>query len=81
MMNVKIKLFGIAREIVNASEFDLELAAPYTVEALRNEVMVKYPSFGDLRSVMIAVNSEYASNELKLVHSDEVALIPPVSGG
>ena len=81
MMNVKIKLFGIAKEIVNASEFDLVLAAPYTVAVLRNEVMAKYPSFGDLRSVMIAVNSEYASNELKIAATDEIALIPPVSGG
>lgn len=81
MMNVKIKLFGIAKEIVKASECDLELAAPYTVAVLRDEVMVKYPAFGDLRSIMIAVNSEYASNELEIVASDEIALIPPVSGG
>jgi len=81
MMNVKIKLFGIGKEIVNASEFDIELAAPYTVAVLRNEVMVKYPSFGDLRSVMIAVNSEYAADDVQIVASDEIALIPPVSGG
>ncbi len=80
-MNIEIKLFGIAKEIAKASSIDLDLEVPHTVEVLRKELMTRYPSFGDLRSVMIAVNSEYANDDIELTASDEVALIPPVSGG
>ncbi len=80
-MNIQIQLFGIAKEIANADSINLDLAAPHTVEVLRKELMTRYPAFGDLRSVMIAVNSEYANDDLQLTASDEVALIPPVSGG
>ena len=80
-MNIEIKLFGIAKEIVSSSSLNIELESPCTVNELRHEVMSKYPSFGDLKSIMVAVNSEYAKDDLELTASDEVALIPPVSGG
>ena len=37
--------------------------------------------FGDVRSLYIAVNKEYAKDDLVLKETDEIALIPPVSGG
>ena len=80
-MNIEIKLFGIAKEIVSSSSLTVQLNSPCTVASLRNEVMSKYPSFGDLKSIMVAVNSEYAKDDLELTTSDKVALIPPVSGG
>jgi len=80
-MNIEIKLFGIAKEIVSSSSLNIELDSPYTIHGLRNEVMAKYPAFGDLKSIMVAVNSEYAKDDQQLAASDEVALIPPVSGG
>lgn len=80
-MKLQIKLFGITKEIVNASSLELELIERTTVEALRKEVMAKFPAFVDLRSIMIAVNSEYAKDDVELTATDEVALIPPVSGG
>lgn len=80
-MKLQIKLFGIAKEIANASSFELELIELTTVEVLRKEVMAKFPAFGDLQSIMIAVNSEYAKDDVELTAADEVALIPPVSGG
>jgi molybdopterin synthase sulfur carrier subunit len=80
-MNIEIKLFGIAKEIVNSSSLTIELSSASTVKELRNKLMSKYPRFGDLKSIMVAVNSEYAKDDLELTVSDEVALIPPVSGG
>jgi molybdopterin synthase sulfur carrier subunit len=80
-MNIEIKLFGIAREIVKSSSLVVELKFPCKVKELRDKVMSDYPAFGDLKSIMVAVNSEYASDDVQLSSSDEVALIPPVSGG
>ncbi len=75
-----IKLFGITREIVGQPI--LELAEPIdTVGQLKNFMMTTYPKIKALNSLLIAVNSEYAQDEQLLTSTDEIALIPPVSGG
>ena len=80
-MNVQIRFFGIAREIVGGNTCELDLTTPYSVAALKETLMTLYPAFGDLKSIMIAVNSEYATDDVQIAISDEVVLIPPVSGG
>jgi len=40
-----------------------------------------YPEFSKLSSLAVAVNGEYASNDVPLLNNDEIAIIPPVSGG
>jgi molybdopterin synthase sulfur carrier subunit len=40
-----------------------------------------YPNLKGLKSLLIAVNNEYAEDSVELLESDEIALIPPVSGG
>jgi molybdopterin converting factor small subunit len=48
---------------------------------LRNQLISAYPQLRDLRSLFIAVNLKYANDEALLTENDEIALIPPVSGG
>jgi len=79
-MKHKIKLFGIAREIVGGREVIINTNGG-TVGELRNELISAYPQLADLRSLFIAVNLHYANDTLVLGESDEIALIPPVSGG
>ncbi len=77
---ITIKLFGITREIVGQPI--LELKEPIdTVGQLKNFMMATYPKIKALNSLLIAVNSEYAQDEQLLKSTDEIALIPPVSGG
>lgn len=76
---MKIKLFGITREIVGSPI--LELTDVATVGELKEYMMTTYPQIKKLNSLMVAVNSEYAQDELTLAANDEIALIPPVSGG
>ncbi len=77
---ITIKLFGITREIVGQPI--LELAEPIdTVGQLKDFMMITYPKIKALNSLLIAVNSEYAQDEQLLTSTDEIALIPPVSGG
>jgi molybdopterin converting factor subunit 1 len=79
-MNYKIKSFGIAREILGGKEVWLEVSGN-TVASLRQHLSQNYPKLDDLRSLFIAVNQKYADDRSELKESDEIALIPPVSGG
>jgi sulfur-carrier protein len=78
--NYKIKAFGVTREILGARETIVEVQGQ-TVAELRNELLKNYPSLQSLKSLMIAVNNVYADDLQVLQDADEIALIPPVSGG
>ncbi|MCA8833249.1 molybdopterin converting factor subunit 1 [Hymenobacter pini] len=80
-MNLKIALFGIAREIVGQST--LEVAAPegQSAQGLLRDLHARYPELARLSSLAVAVNNEYAADDTLLQERDEIALIPPVSGG
>ena len=79
-MKLKIKTFGIARDIMGGKEVEVEMSGN-TVNLLRASLMEKYPQLENLRSLFIAVNQNYSEDTTLLVESDEIALIPPVSGG
>lgn len=81
-MRVKVKLFAGAREIADRSEIVVELASGARVAALRAALTRAIPALDPLvKRSMIAVNSEYANDQAAVLETDEVALIPPVSGG
>ena len=80
-MKLKILAFGIARDIIGGSSIDLQAKEGLDVQGFRRDLNSKYPKFNDLSSLMIAVNSEYAEDAQLLAENDEIALIPPVSGG
>ena len=79
-MKCKIKTFGIARDILGSKELTMEINGN-TVIDLRDTLTQQYPKLASLNSLFIAVNQSYAADEMELKESDEVALIPPVSGG
>lgn len=75
--------FGIAKDIVGTSQVDMDFGedTPNSVAELKQALKKRYPEFSKLTSLAIAVNSEYASDDVQLKSNDEVAIIPPVSGG
>jgi sulfur-carrier protein len=79
-MNYKIRTFGVARDILGGKEVMIALPGD-TVADLRKYLSGNYPKLDDLRSLFIAVNQKYADDHAKLNETDEIALIPPVSGG
>lgn len=82
--NIKITalLFGQAREFVGASSLDLEIAAPATVESAFAILKSEYPELAQMeRSLLFAINEEYASIADPLADQDRLAILPPVSGG
>jgi len=78
---MKILAFGIVKDIFDGSMIDIDLNNTSTVEALRALLEKKYPRLNDLGSYMIAINNEYASTDDCIHGKDEIAVIPPVSGG
>jgi molybdopterin converting factor subunit 1 len=82
-MTVRVRLFAILRERAGRGEVELELAEGATVaEAI--EAVGSLPGLSDVVGrlpVRMAVNRDYATEETTLAAGDELALIPPVSGG
>ncbi|MCB9262242.1 MAG: MoaD/ThiS family protein [Flavobacteriales bacterium] len=78
---MEVLAFGIARDIIGKSNFTLSDPTIKTVEDFRNYFYQKYPDLLKLNSLAIAVNEQYAHNDFLLNDFDEIALIPPVSGG
>ncbi len=80
---MEILLFGIAKDIVGQAQlrFSATEETPTSVGALKTMIGEKYPEFTKLSSLAIAVNSEYAEDDVSLNRNDEIAIIPPVSGG
>ena len=80
-MKIRVLAFGIARDITNADTIILELPAGSKAGALQAHLQELFPAFKRLNTLRIAVNAEYADPDTLLRENDEIALIPPVSGG
>ena len=81
-MKARVRLFAILREKAGASEVTLELPGGSTVADLVKEMAHRYPALLEgVAHTMVAVNTEYVQQSQVLHDGDEVALIPPVSGG
>lgn len=81
-MKVRLKMFAILRERSGVSESTLELTDNATVSAAMEEAGRKFSGIGPLLSrSAAAVNKAYCEKSTVLQEGDELALIPPVSGG
>jgi molybdopterin converting factor subunit 1 len=80
-MKVNVLAFGIAKDIFGSSNVDIELPERATTISLKQSLEERYPRLKHLASYMVAVNNEYAQDERLLIERDEIAIIPPVSGG
>jgi molybdopterin converting factor subunit 1 len=81
-IKVRVLFFGAARDAAGQEEIDLELNSPANAATARTRLVAAYPDlerFG--KSLLFAVNQEYASPDREIKDGDEVAVFPPVSGG
>lgn len=81
-MNVRVRLFAVLREHAGVGELALTMPERATVTDAVTRLATQFPSLrGAALKVMYAVNQEYADATAVLSDGDELALIPPVSGG
>ena len=80
-MAINILAFGIAKEIIGHSAITVSEADGISVGDLQSLLQDRYPALTRLSSLAIAVNGEYAAAETMIHAGDELAIIPPVSGG
>ncbi len=81
-LKVRVKLFASYKEKAGTSDIEMSLSDAATVSDAASELLRLYPSIsGDTSRLMIAVNEEYQEHDYPLSENDEVAFIPPVSGG
>jgi len=81
-MQVKVRYFGMLKEIAGRDQEVVELGAGSCAGDLFAQLQQRFPRLDAFRgSVALAVNLEYSDGKTVLRDNDEVALIPPVSGG
>ncbi|MCY3788511.1 MAG: molybdopterin converting factor subunit 1 [Gemmatimonadetes bacterium] len=81
-MKIKVLFFASCRDAVGHKSCDWEIAEGYRVADLQRELVAAYPQLAAVQQVLsVAVNAEYVGDHTVLKAGDEVALIPPVSGG
>ena len=81
-MRARVLFFGMLRDIVGKSAEDAEFPPGTDLQSVFELYRTRYPRLGDLaRSIVIARNQEFAERTTPLLDGDEVAFLPPVSGG
>ncbi len=81
-MIVTVKLFAAAREMIGSETVSLELAEGTTILDIKRTVTHMFPQIeGLLSRSVIARNQDYALDTDVIAPGDELAVIPPVSGG
>lgn len=81
-MRVRVRLFAMQREIAGTRDVELELGAGAAIEDAWSALVDRFPRLAPGRpAVRFARNGAYAAPDTPLADGDEVAMIPPVSGG
>lgn len=81
-MRVTVRLFARLRDLAGAGELVREVPEPATVQTVWNALTSEMPSLVEYeRTMSVAVNAEYSRMAAAVHDGDEVAFLPPVSGG
>jgi molybdopterin converting factor subunit 1 len=81
-MRARVLFFGMLRDVVGMSREEAEFPEGADLGSVFASYAARFPRLGDLaRSIVVARNQEFADPATKLAEGDEVAFLPPVSGG
>lgn len=81
-MRVTVRLFARLRDLAGSGELVRDVAAPATVRSVWQSLVTDMPALQEYeRTMSVAVNADYAKMSAAVNDGDEVAFLPPVSGG
>ncbi|HEX8564150.1 MAG TPA: molybdopterin converting factor subunit 1 [Pyrinomonadaceae bacterium] len=82
-MKVTVLFFGAAKEIVGAEQIEFDLPPQISAAAAFQQILQTYSALSEKfgKSLLFAVNQNYASGDEMIQNGDELAIFPPVSGG
>jgi len=81
-MQVKVLYFGVLKDVLQRDREQIDLIGAASVESLLSHIRSRRPVDGlAWNSLAVAVNRVYAKRDQILREGDEVAFLPPVSGG
>lgn len=81
-MKVKLLLFASLKDIAGRRDLEMELDDGSTLQQVTEKLASLYPEIGRMQnSVRIAINQEFADENSSLNNGDEIAFLPPMSGG
>ena len=81
-MHVELLYFGVLKDLFPGERETVELAPEETVEGLLRLLQKRASKHSEVwNALAVAVNREYAAKDVVLRDGDEVAILPPVSGG
>ena len=81
-MRVTIRLFARLRDLAGSGELVRDVPPQATVQTVWRTLVTEVPALGEYeRSMSVAVNADYSRMTTSVNEGDEVAFLPPVSGG
>jgi molybdopterin converting factor subunit 1 len=81
-MKVKVKLFAVHRQLLGQRELEMDIPSGATILDAWRQLKAEHPKMEHLSDTLMAArNQDYAPLDTRLSDGDEIAFIPPVSGG
>ena len=81
-MRVTVRLFARLKDLAGAGELVRDVPSPATIEQVWRSLVKDMPALGDYeRTMSVALNTDYSRMTATVKDGDEVAFLPPVSGG
>ena len=81
-LKIKVRFFAVVRQLTGTDALNVEVPAGATIASLCDHIGQQIPQLrGRLPSLLIALNGEFTGPGVALKDGDEVAFLPPFSGG